>query len=161
MRRVDPPAPKVSIRPVVESDLPIFYEHQKDPISVAMADFPSREREAHMAHWAKIMANPSGTLRTVIFNGVVAGNIVSWDGAEGREVGYWIGREFWGRGIASRALALFLEEMTIRPLFAHVVRHNVASRRVLEKCGFVVTGVAGALHEPGAEPVAELTLRLD
>lgn len=151
----------VSIRAVAESDLPIFYEHQRDPEAVRMADFPAREREAHMLHWHKIMANPAGTLRTVLFDGEVAGNIVSWDGTDGREVGYWIGREYWGRGIATRALALFLDEVSIRPLTAHVARHNIASRRVLEKCGFVVIGAAGVLQEPGGEPVAELILRLD
>ena len=151
----------VVLREVVASDLPIFYEHQRDPQSVAMADFPSRDREAHMAHWARIMAVPSSVLRTIVFNGEVAGNIVSWDGSDGREVGYWLGRQFWGQGIASQALALFLDEVRVRPLFAHVVKHNVASRRVLEKCGFVVTRAAGVQPEPGAEPIAEFILRLD
>jgi RimJ/RimL family protein N-acetyltransferase len=126
-----------------------------------MAAFPSRELDAHMRHWHKIMAEPSGTLRTIVFEGDVVGNIVSWDAADGREVGYWIGREHWGRGIATHALHLFLEEIPHRPLYAHVARHNIASRRVLEKCGFVVTGAAGVLQEPGADPVAELILRLD
>ncbi|HET6845217.1 MAG TPA: GNAT family N-acetyltransferase [Anaerolineales bacterium] len=152
---------EVALRYVIESDLPIFYEHQRDPESVSMADFPSREREAHMLHWHKIMANPASTLRTILYNDEVAGNIVSWDGTDGREVGYWIGREYWGRGIASRALALLLKELLVRPLFAHVARHNIGSRRVLEKCGFILTGAAGVLHEPGAEPVAEFILRLD
>ena len=152
---------EVSIRAVAESDLPIFFEHQRDAEAVNMAAFPAREREAHMLHWHKIMAEPSSILRTVVWDGNVAGNVVSWDGSDGREVGYWIGREFWGRGIATRALQLFLPEVTTRPLFAHVVRHNVASRRVLEKCGFVVTGAAGVLQEPGADPVAEFILRLD
>ena len=151
----------VALSPVREADLLVFYEHQRDPESVRMANFPSRERDAHMLHWHKIMANPACTLRTILHENDVAGNIVSWDGADGREVGYWIGREYWGRGIATRALTLFLEELSIRPLFAHVARHNIGSRRVLEKCGFFVTGVAGVLQEPGAEPVAEFILRLD
>ena len=151
---------QVTIRPVIEPDLPIFFEHQRDPQSVAMAAFPSRERDAHMAHWTRIMADDSNILRTVLVDGEVAGNVVSWNGPDGREVGYWLGREFWGRGTATRALALFLEEEHARPLYAHVARHNVGSRRVLEKCGFAVTGVAGALPEPGAEPIAEFILRL-
>lgn len=150
----------VVLRAVIDSDLPIFFEHQRDPEAITMAAFPSREREAHMAHWARIMADPSNLLRTILVDGQVVGNLVSWDGMDGREVGYWVGREFWGRGIATRALRLFLSEAQTRPLIAHVARHNVASRRVLEKCGFVVTGVAGVLPEPAAEPVAELTLRL-
>ena len=151
----------VSLRPVIADDLPAFFEHQRDPIAVAMAAFPAREREAHMAHWAKIMADPANLLRTIDLDGEVAGNMVSWRATNHREVGYWLGREYWGRGIATRALQLFLVEEKTRPLFAHVARHNVGSRRVLEKCNFVVTGVAGMLPEPGADPVAELTLRLD
>ena len=54
---------QVSLRSVIESDLLIFYEHQRDAESVRMADFPAREREAHMRHWHKIMADPSTTLR--------------------------------------------------------------------------------------------------
>ena len=139
----------------------VFFEHQRDPQAVAMAEFPSRELEQHMLHWHKILADPAGTMRTILLDDVVAGNIVSWDAADGREVGYWIGREFWGRGVATRALQLLLKELPIRPLFAHVARHNVGSRRVLEKCGFIVTAAAGVLQEPGAEPVAEFVLRLD
>jgi len=152
---------RIVLRPVIEADLPVFYEHQRDAVSVAMAAFPTRERNEHMLHWRKILANPANTLRTVLFNDEVAGNMVSWDASDGREVGYWMDRAYWGRGIATRALELFLKEVLVRPLFAHVARHNVASRRVLEKCGFALVGAAGVLQEPGGEPVAEFVLRLE
>jgi len=153
--------PKVMLRDVIESDLPIFLAHQLDPQATAMAAFPARESEAHFAHWAKIMADGTNILRTILADGQVAGNIVSWDASGQREVGYWLGREFWGRGIATRALELFLMEVATRPLYAHVVRHNRASRRVLEKCGFTVIGADGVLPENASEPVAEFVLRLD
>ena len=114
-----------------------------------------------MAHWTRILADSSNILRTIVYAGQVAGNIVCWAGSDGREVGYWLGRQFWGQGIATQALNLFLSEVEMRPLYAHVARHNVASRRVLEKCGFVVTGAAGVLPEGAGEPVAEFILRLD
>jgi RimJ/RimL family protein N-acetyltransferase len=76
-------------------------------------------------------------------------------------VGYWLGREFWGQGIATQALALFLKEERTRPLVAHVAQHNIGSRRVLEKCGFVVVSAAGMLPMPGADPIPEFTLRLE
>ncbi|QYM79105.1 GNAT family N-acetyltransferase [Horticoccus luteus] len=128
--------PKVSLREVRPDDLPILFEHQCDPEAVRMAAFKSRDRDAFMAHWARIMANPACTLRTILADGGVAGNIGSWtDGAE-RLVGYWIGREFWGHGIASAALAQFLADETTRPLSAHVAKHNSASIQVLRKAGF-------------------------
>lgn len=151
----------VLLRPVAESDIPIFFEQQRDPESSTMAAFPPRERAAHAAHWAKIMADPSTLLRTILFGDSVVGHIVSWNNTDGREVGYWLGREFWGQGIATRALALFLEEEPTRPLVAHVAQHNIGSRRVLEKCGFVVASAAGMLPMPGADPIPEFALRLD
>ncbi len=92
-----------------------------------------------MAHWAKIMADESNILKTILFDGQVAGNIVGWESSGEWEVGYWIGKEYWGKGIATKALVLFLDLVKTRPLYAHVVKHNIASRRVLEKCGFKVT----------------------
>jgi RimJ/RimL family protein N-acetyltransferase len=151
----------VTLRAVAETDLPVFFEQQRDPESNAMAAFPARERDAHTAHWAKIMADRSTLLRTIQCDGAVAGHIVSWNNTEGREVGYWLGREFWGQGIATQALALFLKEEHTRPLVAHVAQHNIGSRRVLEKCGFMVVSAAGMLPMPGADPIPEFTLRLD
>jgi len=151
----------VELRAVIESDLPVFLIQQQDPQATAMAAFPARDRDAHFAHWASILADQTNILRTIVVDGEVAGNIVSWDQAGKREVGYWLGREFWGRGIATRALSLFLEQVAARPLYAYVAKHNLASRRVLEKCGFVVIGADGVLPENASEPVAEFILRLD
>jgi len=66
----------------------------------------------------------------------VAGNIGSWQDDGLQLLGYWVGREFWGRGVATQALALLVDEVSTRPLYAHVAAHNVGSIRVLEKCGF-------------------------
>jgi len=130
---------EIILRDVTESDLPIFYEQQLDPEATQMAAFPSRDRESFMAHWAKIMADDSNILKTILFQDQVAGNIVSWGQANEREVGYWLGRNFWGKGIATKALTEFLIIEKIRPLVAHVVKHNIGSRRVLEKCGFTLS----------------------
>ena len=115
-----------------------------------MAAVPTRDAEAFAAHWARIRSNPDSTLRTIVADGVVVGNAVSWTADEGRMVGYWIGKEHWGRGIASAALVLFLDVDRHRPLLATVVEHNVGSRRVLEKAGFEL--VARTLADDGPEP---------
>jgi RimJ/RimL family protein N-acetyltransferase len=133
---------EVLLRDVQESDLTVFFEQQLDPEASRMAAFPSRGRDAFMAHWAKIMADETTTLQTVVFHGGVAGNMVSWEQSGERSVGYWFGKEYWGQGIASAALAQFLQHVTTRPLQAHVAKHNVASIRVLQKCGFTVSGEA-------------------
>ena len=150
---------EVIIRDVVETDLPIFYEQQLDPEATAMAAFPARDREPFMAHWVKILANESGIHKTVLFNDQVAGNIVCWEQDGEREVGYWIGKEFWGKGIATKALAEFLNQVKIRPIIAHVAKHNIASRRVLEKCGFTFIKEDKYFNSSG-EDVEEIVLKL-
>jgi RimJ/RimL family protein N-acetyltransferase len=130
----------VVLRDVRDDDLPIFFEDQLDPAGVAMAGVPTRDREAFMAHWAKIRADPTMVQRTVEVDGEVAGNVVSWPSEEGRLVGYWIGRAYWGKGVATAALSALLEVLPERPLRAFVAAGNVGSIRVLEKCGFVRTG---------------------
>ncbi len=151
----------VRLRDVIEADLPIFYEQQLDPQATARAAFPARAKDPFMKHWAAIMADRTNTLKTILCAGRVAGNIVSWDQDERREIGYWLGREFWGKGIATRALQAMLECIANRPLYAHVAKENQASRRVLEKCGFHVVGVARTLTGMPGEPVEEYIFRLD
>jgi RimJ/RimL family protein N-acetyltransferase len=133
----------VRLRDVTEADLPIFFEHQLDPDATQMAAFSSRERDAFMAHWAKILADPTGGKQTILVDERVAGNIVSFEQSGEREVGYWLGRDYWGRGVATQALAAFLAQETARPLYVFVAKHNVGSRRVLEKCGFTIYGEEG------------------
>ena len=127
---------EILLREVIDSDLPILFEHQADPIANEMAAFPARDREAFLAHWAKILVDESSTIRTIVHEGQVAGTVMSFDMEGKREVGYWIGREFWGKGIATKALEQFLEYEKSRPLYGYVVKHNIGSRRVLEKCRF-------------------------
>src|SRR3972149_5370742 len=150
----------VILRDVHEADLPIFFEQQLDPQATQMAAFPSRDRDVFMAHWKKIMSNENVTLKTVLFEGQVAGNIVSWEQCGEREVGYWIGKEYWGKGIGTKALAEFLGYVKTRPLYAHVAKHNVASLRVLQKCEFVISGKDKFSDESGKE-IEEFLLKLD
>ena len=150
----------VTLRAVIESDLPILFEQQLDPEATAMAAFPSRDRESFMAHWAKIMADEKVILRSVLFDSQVAGSIVSWEMDGELEVGYWLGKEFWGKGIATQALTQYVSLVKKRPLYAHVARHNVGSQRVLEKCGFKFIGEDTYINPAGVE-VEEFILKLD
>jgi RimJ/RimL family protein N-acetyltransferase len=126
----------VLLREVTQDDLPVFFEHQLDPESSRMAAFPPRQREEFMKHWRKILDDDSIVRRTILCDGDVVGHVVCFEREGLHEVGYWIGREHWGRGIATRALSDFLAVVKVRPLHAYVARHNTASLRVLEKCGF-------------------------
>ena len=127
----------IRLRDVEVSDIEIFYEQQLDPEATTMAAFPARDRESHLAHWNKILKDSSCITRTIVASGQVAGNIGSWVEDEQREIGYWIGKAHWGRGVATSALEQFLQVVEDRPLYAWVARHNSGSMRVLEKCGFL------------------------
>jgi RimJ/RimL family protein N-acetyltransferase len=124
------------LRDVVEDDLPVLFEQQRDPEAVEMAAFPSREREPFFEHWHRIMRDEELVAKTIVSDGEVAGNVVSFERDGKQLVGYWLGREFWGRGLATRALAELVQELTVRPLYAEVATGNIGSIRVLEKCGF-------------------------
>lgn len=147
---------EVRLRPVEDADLPIFLAHQDDPVAAAMAAFPTRAPEAFFEHWVKIRADPTNVTRTIVVGETVVGDIGSWLDEGRRQVGYWIGREHWGRGYATEALRILLAEIPDRPVFAHVVLDNIGSRRVLEHCGFVRIGDAVA-----DDGIHELIYRLD
>ncbi|MGH2682237.1 MAG: GNAT family N-acetyltransferase [Actinomycetota bacterium] len=151
---------EVLLREVTESDLPVFFQQQRDPDANRMAAFPPRDWDAFIAHWkTKVLGDQTVDKKTILFDGEVAGNIVSFEHSGKREVGYWIGREYWGKGIATQALSMFLDLVTARPLYAGVAKHNVASIRVLEKCGFTISdGESGA--SGGDDGVEEVLLVL-
>jgi len=145
----------VRIRDVRDGDVEVFFEHQRDPGAVRMAAVPSREWEAYAAHWRRLRADDTVVKRTILVDGQVAGNLVSWEQSGRRQVGYWVGRDHWGRGVATRALALFLTHVRSRPLYADVAVHNIGSMRVLEHCGFrrVDSGTSPSAPVDGVEEV--------
>jgi RimJ/RimL family protein N-acetyltransferase len=150
----------IQLRDVTEDDLPILFEQQMDPDANQMAAFPARDRDAFMAHWAKVLANETCIKKTILFDGQVAGNIGSFEQGGERKVGYWIGKKYWGKGIATKALSEFLGQVPARPLYAHVAKHNIASIRVLEKCGFTIIGENKVSSNTGGEEVEEFIMKL-
>lgn len=150
----------VQLRDVTAEDLPEFYKHQRDAAAAQMAAFPSREWDAFSAHWNKILSNEDVIKQTILYDGQVAGHMVCFERAGKHEIGYWIGKEFWGLGIATCALNDFLNLVKTRPLYGFVAKHNIASRRVLEKCGFQLIGEDSWTPVTGGEQVEEYILIL-
>lgn len=151
---------KVFLRDVSDSDLPIFFEQQRDPVANQMAAFPARDWDAFMAHWTKILGDETVNIKTILFDGRVSGNVGSWVHSGERLVGFWIGRGYWGKGVATKALSEFLGHVKARPLHAYVAKHNIASLRVLEKCGFTVSGEHKGSSSAGGDEVEEFFLTL-
>jgi RimJ/RimL family protein N-acetyltransferase len=132
------------LRAVIEADLSIFFAHHQDPARCTWPPSPPRDPadwHAFLAHWRRNLAAPTVIIRTILVDGAVAGSVLSYETDGEPEVSYWLGRAFWGRGIATTALARFLAAINPqRPIFARVAKDNFGSRRVLEKCGFTVIG---------------------
>ncbi len=144
------------LREIEDADLDVLFDNQRDPEANRMAAFGPRDREAYLAHAVRIRADPTVVKRAIVVDGAVVGDIGSWEQDGVREVGYWIGRAHWGRGIATAALRTFLDLVPSRPLYAHVAAHNAGSIRVLEKTGFRAAG----RPETAADGVDELTMVL-
>lgn len=151
--------PKVRLRPVSDSDVALFFEHQREPEANRLAAFPPREREAFFKHWAAIRERADVFNRTIEADGKVAGYLGAFKRGELREVCYWLGREHWGQGIATEALQLFLREFKERPLYARVAKENVPSLRVAGKCGFLIVGEDG-YKSPAGDGIEEYLLEL-
>ena len=128
-----------------------------------MAAFTARDpadRDAFMAHWTRILGDETLTKQTILFNRDVAGNIVSFEQFGKPEVGYFIGKSYWGKGIATRALSQFLGHLKTRPLYAYAAKDNIASIRVLEKCGFAICGEDKEFSNTRGVEVEQFILKL-
>jgi RimJ/RimL family protein N-acetyltransferase len=153
----------ITIREVESSDLEIFYEHQLDPESIRMAAFVGKDpkdRVAFDACWEKILNSSQNTTRTIVAEGQVAGHIACYPHGENMEVTYWLGREFWGRGLATQALNRMLHLVIDRPIFASAATDNIGSIRVLQKCGFRIVGKNKDFANGRGEEIEEYILRL-
>jgi RimJ/RimL family protein N-acetyltransferase len=131
-------ASPVALRPVEDTDLDELFDQKRAPQAVWMAAFTAKDpngRAAFDAHMARVRSAPDITLRAVTFDGQLAGSIASFVVEGATEITYWINRGGLGRDIASRAVALFLDLMPVRPLHARAASDNAGSLRVLRKSG--------------------------
>ncbi|RMI33093.1 GNAT family N-acetyltransferase [Streptomyces triticirhizae] len=131
----------VRLRDVEDADLEVFLAQEHDPEAARRSRFPPREREAFLRHWrTRVLGDPGVFVQAVTVDGELAGNVVAWWDGERRFLGYWLGREFWGRGVGTRAVALFLERERHRPLHADPFVGNAGSVRLLARLGFREAG---------------------
>jgi len=156
-------ASPVTLRDMSPTDLAVFFEHQREPEALDMAAFTMKDPSdivAFNAHWNRLLSDPNMTKKTILQDGVIAGHIIAWEEDGQLEITYWIGREYWGRGVASRALADFLGMETTRPVRARVAIDNVASLRVLQKCGFITVGRDRGFANARGREIEEMILML-
>jgi RimJ/RimL family protein N-acetyltransferase len=154
----------VTLREVLDTDFPIFFTHQLDRDANWMAAFTAidpTDRAAYDERWERLRKDDKIFMRTVLGDGDVVGSILAYGEPGIREISYWIGRQFWGHGIATKAARLFIKEVEDRPLYARVAKDNLGSMRVLEKCGFVIVMGDKAFAHARNRMTEEWVMRLE
>lgn len=154
---------QVALRPVEDSDLDALFDQMRDPESVRMAAFTAKDpddRAAFDAHMAKIRAAPDTTVLAVTRDGRLVGSIGHFLMDGDTEITYWIDRSVWGQGVASRAVALLLDTIEVRPVYARAASDNLGSLRVLQKAGFAIIGTDNGYASARDAEIEETILRL-
>lgn len=152
------------LRNMIEEDLPNFFKHQQDLEANQMAAFTSKnpnDWNSFAEHWGKILTNKNTIKQTIIVENTVVGHVVQFEQFGEPEVTYWIGKEYWGKGIATNALREFLKQVTIRPLYARVAKDNAGSLQILKKCGFTISGEDSGYANARGKDVEEFVLTLN
>ncbi len=162
-RAPKPVTDDVVLRDVTAGDLSVLFDHQLDPIANHMAAFTAEDPadlNAFTARWTRILGDDTVEAKVIVFGGQVVGHVASFERSGRPEVTYWLGKEYWGKGIATKALSKFLSHFGTRPLYARAAKDNVASVRVLQKCGFTICGDDKGFSNARGEQVEELILLL-
>lgn len=143
--------------------LDMLFQFQTDTEANYLAAFTSKnpnDKSAYFEKYSKLFGDPTINNQTILVNGQIAGSIAKFLIKKDAEITYWVDKEFWGSGIASQALNLFLQIEPTRPLFARVAFDNYGSQKVLEKNNFKKIGTDAGFAEARQTEVEEFIYRL-
>ncbi len=110
--------------------------------------------------WSKILNDKTIIKKTILYGGGVAGHVASFERFGKPEVTYWIGKNFWGKGIATRALSVLIKDINLSPLYARAAKDNLASIHVLKKCGFKILKYEKAYANARKAEIEEVVMEL-
>lgn len=160
----DDVARNISLRPLREDDVPTLFEIQLDDTAQHLAAFTdektARDSDAFLRKHRKILADDAIVNRVIEIDGEVVGSVATFPIEGDMEITYWIHKDWWGRGVASAAVAALLDEVKVRPIFGRVVADNLGSVRVLERNGFVPAGSEDSFAPGRQATVTELIFKL-
>ncbi|QWT86221.1 GNAT family N-acetyltransferase [Chryseobacterium sp. PCH239] len=154
----------IKLRPTVVEDLETLFQFQLDDEANHLAAFTSKDstnKEAYIAKFTKLLADPTINNQTIIAGTVIVGSIAKFIMEDDVEITYWIDKNFWGKGIATTALKDFLTIETTRPIFGRVAFDNLGSQKVLEKCGFIKIGTDKGFANARQTEIEEFIYRHD
>lgn len=149
----------IELRKTSASDLDAIFEHQQDRDANWMAAFTAADitsRPDFDSQWKMRLERSEIINRTIFVEGAIAGHVAKYEREGQPEVTYWIARSFWNRGIATRALRLFLDEIKVAPIHARTAFDNFPSIGVLKKCGFELLGRGQCFANARAREIEEV-----
>lgn len=148
---------RILLRPWCDDDAETLYRYASDPEVGPRAGWPPHKSVEesleiirtifHSDHiWAIVLKYASGGGEPIGCMGYMVHSESNIDiGENDAEVGYWVARPYWNRGICTEALRLLIDycfrEKGFRTLWADYFPDNPASGKVMEKCGFRDTGM--------------------
>lgn len=133
---------EIVLRPAEVSDIPALFSMYSDPLARTMAAFGEDDPDdpvAFAARWDRLLGDPEITVRAIIVDGHVVGSVALWFEDGVAQLGYWVDRDHWGKGVATTAVRELLGACP-RPVQARVAFDNHGSQTVLTRLGFRVTG---------------------
>ena len=154
-------AANIQLRPVTPADIPIFHGHHADVEARRLAAFSAPlDADGFARRWDALLGDGGVRVRTIDCAGETAGYVAHFIQFGKPSISYWLGREHWGRGIATAAVKAFLATIETRPIFARTAADNPASVRVLQKAGFEIVGRERSFAAARGTEIEELILRL-
>jgi len=153
----------IILRKTNTSDLQTLFEFQLDKDANYLAAFTSEkptDRKAYIEKWTKLLSDEKVNIQTILLDSDIVGSIAKFEMNRNAEITYWIGKEFWGKGIASSALKKFLKVEKTRPIYGRVAFDNIGSKKVLENCGFSKIGTEKGFANARAKEIEEFVFEL-
>ncbi|MCB0697310.1 MAG: GNAT family N-acetyltransferase [Chitinophagaceae bacterium] len=145
-------------------DLETLFIFQTDETSNYVAAFNTpdpADKQAYMEKWRKIVANSTINMKTIFVDDVPVGSVAHFEIEDETNVSYWIDRQHWGKGIATKALQQLLATTDKKILYARIAYDNTGSQKVLERNGFVRIGTDKGFANGRGKEIEEFVYRLE
>ena len=155
---------EIKFRKTVVDDLEFLFKFQLDKEAINLAAFTPKDptdKSAYLSKYTKLLSDPTVNNQTIIIDNKIVGSIAKFEIDGQAEVTYWIDKNFWGKGIATKALEYLLTIEKARPILGRVAFDNYGSQKVLEKCGFVKIGKDKGFANARQTEIEEFIYKLD
>jgi RimJ/RimL family protein N-acetyltransferase len=130
----------IQLRPVLADDIALFFEHHLEVRPLPVGASITERKATFTEGWEQMLADETVLARTIVSGRDVAGYVICSRQREKPTISSWLGRKFWGHGIATKAVKSFVDLVEERPVYARVAYDNLAALQVLRKIGFAIIG---------------------